>query len=97
MDETGTMKPEIIETFGCGETYESLTADRGKNAVVLLAALNKILPYTVICTHVVDIQECGEWMKENVHDGWQIIFDGDKNKFRFARWPDALNFKMAWT
>ena len=44
-----------------------------------------------------NLPEITDWMKDNVHDGWNVLILNGQTMMVFARDVDAINFKMAWT
>ena len=98
MDDDGVLNPEIVEQFSGGVSADELKEDRGKSALVLSVAMKAVLPYSIpFKIHDYSIPELSAWMRDNVHDGWQVSMSRNETCISFARWADALNFKLAFT
>lgn len=98
LNEDGLLNPEVIERFGGGFTAEELATSRSMAASVLAVAIKSTLPH-FIPYNVSDfsISEISDWMRANAHDGWQVSMRNRESCIAFARWADALHFKLAFT
>ena len=86
LDERGQLRPEIAKK------YSKLAPD-----LALSKAMAVALPHHIPFTNPDGkLTEISEWMKANVHDGWNILILGGQTTMVFARDVDAINFKMAW-
>lgn len=87
LDARGQLRPEIAKK------YSKLSSDLALSKA-MAAALPNHIPFSNPDGKLTEVRE---WMKENVHDGWNILILGDQTTMVFARDVDAINFKMAWT
>lgn len=92
-DEDGMIRPEIVSKFGQGLSAEELKQNRGLAAVVIAKAISEVLPYNIPFRRECDLNEIFDWMRENVHNGWQPRL----SCVSFACLKDALNFKLAFS
>lgn len=87
LDSDGHVKPEI------SARYPGLNP-----SLVLSKAMVDALPNRIPFDNPnSNLAEISEWMKENVHDGWNVLILNGQTCMVFARDTDAIHFKMAWT